>query len=215
MGTKCKHTLTLDDLQLVLDHYHATSNHNDLLLISMILTGFFALMRLGELTFPDHWSLQNWQKISQQNSVKITNKYYEFHLPVYKADCYFEGNRIVVRTKQFCHNPLTYFCAYMVSRDCIHPLSLPFWLMENRDVPTQSFFMSCLCELFKVDIAGQSMCVGSATSLAEHGVPPSIIQPLGRWLSQAFLIYVRKNPALIQGMLHAHASAASGSGPSV
>jgi len=103
----------------------------------------------------------------------------------------------------------------MASRDRIHPLSLPLWLMENGDVPTRSFFMSRLRELFEVDIAGQSMRAGGATSLAEHGVPPSIIQPLGRWSSQAFLIYVRKNPALIQGMLHAHASAASGSGPSV
>ena len=215
VGTKRKHALTLDDLQLVLDHYHATSNHNDLLFISMILTGFFALMRLGELTFPDDQSLRNWRKISQRNSVKITDEYYEFHLPAHKADRYFEGNRIVVRAKQFRHNPLTHFCAYMASRDRIHPLSLPLWLMENGDVPTRSFFMSRLCELFEVDIAGQSMRAGGATSLAEHGVPPSIIQPLGQWSSQAFLIYVRKNPALIQGMLHMHASAASGSGPSV
>ena len=46
------------------------------------------------------------------------------------------------------------------------------------------------------------MRAGGATSLAEHGVPPSIIQPLGRWSSQAFLIYIRKSPALIQAMLY-------------
>jgi len=45
------------------------------------------------------------------------------------------------------------------------------------------------------------MRAGGATSLAEHGVPPSIIQLLGRWSSQAFLIYIRKSPALIQAML--------------
>ena len=46
------------------------------------------------------------------------------------------------------------------------------------------------------------MRAGGATSLAEHGVPPSIIQPLGRWSSQAFLVYIRRSPALIQAMLY-------------
>jgi len=214
VATKRKRALTLDDLQLVLNHYHASTKHNDLLFVSMILTGFFALMRLGELTFPDDVSLRNWRKVSQRSSVKITDEHYEFHLPAHKADRYFEGNRIIVRAKQFRHNPLTHFRTYMASRDRIHPLSLPLWLMENGDVPTRSFFMTRVCELFKDDVAGQSMRAGGATSLAEHGVPPSIIQPLGRWSSQAFLIYVRKNPALIQGMLHAQANTAAASGTS-
>jgi len=44
--------------------------------------------------------------------------------------------------------------------------------------------------------------------LAEHGIPPSIIQPLGRWSSATFLIYIRKSPALIQALLYSdrHAS---------
>jgi len=46
------------------------------------------------------------------------------------------------------------------------------------------------------------MRAGGATSLAEHGVPPAIIQPLGRWSSQAYLIYIHKNPTLIQAMLY-------------
>ena len=46
------------------------------------------------------------------------------------------------------------------------------------------------------------MRAGGTTSLAEHGVPPSIIQPLGRWSSEAYLVYVRKSPALIQAMLY-------------
>jgi len=46
------------------------------------------------------------------------------------------------------------------------------------------------------------MRAGGATSLAEHRVPPSIIQPLGHWSSQAFLIYIRQSPTLIQAMLY-------------
>jgi hypothetical protein len=48
------------------------------------------------------------------------------------------------------------------------------------------------------------MRAGGATALAEHGVPPHIIQACGRWVSDAFLIYIRKNPTLLQGFLFAH-----------
>ncbi|KAF8803885.1 hypothetical protein BYT27DRAFT_7195225 [Phlegmacium glaucopus] len=48
------------------------------------------------------------------------------------------------------------------------------------------------------------MRAGGATSLAEHGVPPSIIQPMGRWSSDAFVIYIRKNPVLVQALLYSH-----------
>jgi hypothetical protein len=47
------------------------------------------------------------------------------------------------------------------------------------------------------------MRAGGATSLAEHGISPSLIQAMGRWSSDAFLVYIRKNPALIQALLYA------------
>ena len=46
------------------------------------------------------------------------------------------------------------------------------------------------------------MRAGGATSLAEHGVPPSLIQLIGRWSSDAFFIYIRKSPVLIQALLY-------------
>jgi len=53
---------------------------------------------------------------------------------------------------------------------------------------------------FSDDVAGQSMRSGSATSLAENGVPPNLIQAIGRWASSAFQIYIRKNPVLLQAL---------------
>jgi hypothetical protein len=56
---------------------------------------------------------------------------------------------------------------------------------------------------FDKDIAGQSMRAGSATSLAENGVAPHIIQGIGCWASDTWQIYIRKHPVLLQAMLHA------------
>ncbi|KAF9558438.1 hypothetical protein CPC08DRAFT_638990, partial [Agrocybe pediades] len=69
----------------------------------------------------------------------------------------------------------------------------------------RSFFIDRLRFFFGPEFAGQSMRAGGATSLAQNGTPLSVIQPLGRWSSDAFLIYIRKNPALIQAILATHA----------
>ena len=204
-ATVCKEALTLDDLATVLSHYNTSQDHDDLLFVSMLLTGFFALMRLGELTFPDDKSIHNWRKVTQRKSVIVSDDAYEFHLPAHKADRFFEGNRIIVRAEQFQHNPLTHFKSYLTSRDNLHPLLAPLWLTLNGSIPTRSWFISRLRRFFPPSIAGQSMRASGATSLAEHGVAPSLIQAMGRWSSQAFLIYIRKSPALIQGLLFARA----------
>jgi len=107
--------------------------------------------------------------------------------------------------ERFTHQPLTHFSKYLDSRDRKHPMALALWLTEAGTVPTRSFFMARLHQFFSKDVGGQSMRAGGATALAEHGVPPSIMQACGRWASEAFLIYIRKNPTLLQGLLHAHA----------
>ena len=160
-------------------------------------------MRLGELTFPNNPSLHNWRKISKWSSVTITDDQYGFHLPSHKADLFFEGNQIIIKKKQYCDlNPVFFFRNYLASRDSKFPLSSPLWLTASSTVPTCQFFISHLCCFFDQDIAGQSMHAGGATSLAEHGIPPSLIQLIGCWSSDAFFIYIRKSPVLIQALLY-------------
>lgn len=201
--TKRKRALTFDDLYQVLNHLSTSSSHDDLLFQSMLLTGFFALMRLGELAFPNEIRLRNWKKISKRSTVVVTNDQYQFDLPSHKADRFFEGNRIIVKSQQYCDiNPVLMFAKYLSSRDRLFPLSSPLWIRQSGSVPTRNFFISRLRAYFESDVAGQSMRAGGATSLAEHGVPPSLIQFMGRWSSEAFFIYIRKSPVLIQSLLY-------------
>jgi hypothetical protein len=198
-----KRALTCSDLSLVVNHLSSSSLHDDLLFMSLLLTGFFALLRLGELTFPDVVRLRNWKKVAKRASVSVTNDLYQFHLPSHKADPFFEGNQIIVKKQQFCDlNPLLIFSNYLSSRDGLFPLSSPLWLTSKGAVPTRSFFISRLRRYFDKDVAGHSMRAGGATSLAENGVPPSLIQFIGRWSSDAFFIYIRKSPVLIQALLY-------------
>jgi hypothetical protein len=114
---------------------------------------------------------------------------YEFFLPGHKADRFFEGNRIIISAERYQHQPLHHFRRYLSSRDQIHPVASALWLTEAGLVPTRSFFINQLRLFFDTSISGQSMRAGGATALAEHGVPPHIIQACGRWASEAFLIY--------------------------
>jgi hypothetical protein len=201
-----KRALTIEDLHMVVNHYHNSPSHNDKLFVAMLLSGFFGLLRLGELTFPNDSKLHNWKKVTRRNTVVISDSQYEFFLPGHKADRFFEGNRIIILAQRFGHQPLHHFSQYLESRDRLHPIASALWLTEEGLVPTRSFFISRLNLFFDKTISGQSMRAGGATALAEHGVPPSLIQAAGRWASDAFLIYIRKNPTLLQAFLFAHPS---------
>ena len=201
VATTRKRALTTDDLQLVINHYQNSTLHDDFLFVAMIVTGFFGLLRLGELTFPDDLSLQNWRKVTRRNTVHMRDDVYEFTLPGHKADRFFEGNKIIIPAHRFGIHPIHIFLRYIASRDSIHPIASPLWLTEAGRVPTRSFFITRLRTFFPPNVAGQSMRAGGATALAEHGVSPAIIQASGRWASEAFLVYIHKNPTLLQGFL--------------
>jgi len=100
-----------------------------------------------------------------------TDNHYKFQLPSHKADCFFEGNRILIKKDQFSNlNPLAVFKDYLNSRDFLHPLSSPLWLTSKGTIPARHFFMTRLHCFFDHDIGGHSMRAGGATSLAENGV---------------------------------------------
>ncbi|KAF4612344.1 hypothetical protein D9613_004160 [Agrocybe pediades] len=205
--TSRKRALTVDDLRTVVNHYKASVSHNDLLFVAMLLTGFFGLMRLGELTTPDDITLLNPRKITSRSSVKITDGDYSFFLPGHKADRFFEGNTILIRSNISTDiNPVLHFRAYINSRDNTFPLSSELWLTSDGKVPTRSFFMQRLRFFFATNVGGQSMRAGGATLLAELGVAPHLIQATGRWASQTFQIYIRKNPVLLQALIYANPS---------
>ena len=70
--TTCKEALTIDDLHTIIQHYSTSSKYDDLLFIVQLIIGFLALMRLGELTYPDNKNIQNPTKVSKQTSVEAS-----------------------------------------------------------------------------------------------------------------------------------------------
>ncbi|RDB29637.1 hypothetical protein Hypma_015137 [Hypsizygus marmoreus] len=140
--TTRKCALTIDDLDHVVHHYSSSTDHNDRLFVAQLLTSFFALMRLGELTYPDNPKLRDDRKVIKITSVTIADDQYKFFLPGHKADKFFEGNTIIIRRQDSLHDPFKNFSLYILSRQTRFPLSSKLWLTAAGRVPTRSFFIT-------------------------------------------------------------------------
>jgi len=142
--TSRKRALTLDDLHTVVNSLQTSNDYNDRLFLAQLLTGFFALLRLGKMTYPDDPKLCDPRKVTKCNSVRVYDTSLQFFLPGHKADRFFEGNKIIVRKNSREFNPHKFFTAYLRVRDENFPLSSPLWLTSKGAVPTCSFFIKRL-----------------------------------------------------------------------
>jgi hypothetical protein len=200
-----KDPLSIDDLQYLQTRFHYSQNHDDLLFFALLVTGFHGLLRLGELTFPDDPAIREWRKVPRRGSLILQSPQYTFLLAAHKADRFFEGNRVVIRAFEGARNsfdPFPVFSQYIASRDRLFPAASPLWLTSKGDVPTRSFFMSCFHTYFSKSYGGASMRAGGATHLAKLGTSSSVIHGLGRWSSEAWEVYIRIHPTLLQALLH-------------
>ncbi|KAH9851869.1 hypothetical protein C2E23DRAFT_694976, partial [Lenzites betulinus] len=169
-----KRALVRDDLARALSCL--TTSYDDTLFAAILLTGFHALLRLGELVWPDNAALQSYRKITMRASVKVTASAYEYLLPAHKADRFFEGNHVLIKRSAVAPDPLSIFSTFLTARDSLFPLRAELWLRSSGAVPTRAWFMRKLRSIFPRDIAGHSMRAGGATSLAAAGAPPATIQ---------------------------------------
>jgi hypothetical protein len=126
--TNRKRALTIDDLNTVCMAFRLNPTHDDILFCAQLCVGFFALMRLEELTFPDNRSLWDPRKLSRCSSVIFQPSSVQFFLPGHKADRFFEGNLIVLCNNDLLCSATALFHAYLKSRDHLFPLSSLLWL---------------------------------------------------------------------------------------
>jgi hypothetical protein len=194
-----KHALTRENLLSVYNYFSKSTSHDDKLFLTQLFSGFDALLRLGELVWPDNISHRNCRKLTMRTSVQCHPDHYSFWLPNSKTDRIFEGNRVIIHNHS-SPDPLRIFLTYLSSRDSLFPNRAELWLRENGSVPTRSWFIHRLRSLFPNDIAGQSMRAGGATDLAARGFPPDAIMLIGRWLSDDWRKYVRQHPTLMHAL---------------
>lgn len=202
--TKRKLPLQIEHLDVLFDIFPPTT-HDNLLFRALLLAGVLALHRLGELTWPDTVDMRSWRKVIKRSSAVLTATSFGYVLPGSKADHIFEGSQILITRQPGIRNPMPSFKDYLNSRDHLHPMQPALWLTERGEVPTRRWFLSRLRKANLENVGGHSLRAGGATFFAAAGWPDDRIQALGRWSSQAFKIYIRKNPVVLQALLHSRA----------
>jgi hypothetical protein len=201
--TTRKQPLTHAHLIHALAYHYQQPSHDDLLFVCQLLTGFHALMRLGELVWPDTTALQDYRIVSLRKSVIVNLNSFQFTLPGSKTDKLFDGHNIYLRKQKTDIEPYRVFIAYLNSRDKHFPFNPELWIRENGQIPTYNWFRKRMLALFPSDYAGHSIRSGGATALAEQNVAPHLIMAIGRWSSEAWRLYIRKHPTLLASLIYA------------
>ena len=196
-----KSPLTTTHLCSIANALRDSQDHDDMLFLCMINTGFAGLLRLGEMTVSDSSHRRDSRKIVSRSSLSWVDNEYEFLLPAHKADTTFEGNRVHIAQIINAPDPQPFMKRFVTSRDRLFPLHPQLWLRKNGTVPTRSWFLHRLSAFCPPDIAGQSMRAGGATALAEAGAPGELIRGAGRWSSDAFERYIRKNVIVLHALI--------------
>lgn len=209
--TKRKRALTVDDLARLLTVFPPTS-HDNHLFRAMTLAGFFALHRLGELAVPDNAAFRDSRKLIRRTSLSVEGEFLRYVLPSHKADRFFEGSTIVLaRRADDVVDAFAAMVAYTCSRDNLFPMRSELFLTAAGVPPTKTWYLSKLRTVCDDNVAGHSLRAGGATFFAANGWPDDRIQALGRWSSDAFKVYIRKNPVILQALLHSRAPGSAGS----
>ncbi|TFK78868.1 hypothetical protein K466DRAFT_534203, partial [Polyporus arcularius HHB13444] len=176
---KRKRALTSDDIDLAFERLHCSTKYDDLLFLTQLLTGFYALMRLGELVWPDRHDLRSFTKVSRRTTVLLTTHSFEFTLRTHKSDRQFSGDSVLVHDDSLAGpRVVELFKTYLALRDSAFPCRAELWLRHDGSIPTRSWFIRQLRTMFLDDplVCGHSMRAGGATALALAGVSGSLIQ---------------------------------------
>jgi integrase len=191
------------DLLHLLNTFGTSTRYDDMLFLAIAFTAWHCLMRLGEIVAHDNPKYRSVRKSIKRHTVNISSSppHISFFLPMHKADRLFEGSHIVLEKRASRLDPFAIFLQYLQQRDRRFSLYPQLWLRENGSTPTRSWFLRRIRALFPPEYAGHSLRSGGATALAIAGVPPDRIQAIGRWSSNTFQIYIRKNPVLLQALL--------------
>ena len=136
----CKPPLDLTNLYHVLQLTAPTLSHDELLFAALLGTGFFALMRLGELIWPDSIQLQSYRKVILHQTLAINTNGYSFTLPIHKTARLGYGNTILVRTFPASPDPVPIMLNYVHSRNHLFYSSPELWLTGDGHVPTCAWF---------------------------------------------------------------------------
>ena len=169
--------------------------HDKLMLWCAFTLAFFAFLRSSEFTSP---STSHCNALSHHSASDISfnsDGSLSLHLKASKTDTYCQGCSLLIAPSGGSICAVRAIKEYMAH----HPFNSdsPFYIFQSGLYLTRAKVTSTLCLLLKILhiptelYASHSFRIGAATTAAEAGLPPWLIQTLGRWSHNCFALYIR------------------------
>jgi hypothetical protein len=175
----------------------------------ILLTGISGLFRLGELLSKGRLT-QEPHKLIRVGHISFhehmdTSEYFQLFLQYSKTDKYGIGAPVFIPA-----NPSDpHCCPVQLMRTWIarfhHPTDVLFSWPDGTPITTSAFISWLRRKLRALGIddsryAGHSLRRGGAVTAREAGASEPLIQALGRWTSESFLIYLRMIPPHVEAL---------------
>jgi len=190
-----------------------TSLSGAALFICILLLGVAGLFRLGEL-IPQNIKKTHPERILRRGQIQFFRQagvitYARIWLYRSKGDTYSEGVPVFIpansTSRRLC--PIAWLEAILrLTKTPQSSDSSPLFIFPNGTLVTRGPFIRWMKgKLRGIGFdpslyAGHSLRIGGAVTAARAGVPHHVIQRLGRWRSQAYLLYIKYVPERIQNL---------------
>ncbi len=202
-GRSVMRKLPIEDkhLCLLVSKLGTSDDYDDCLFLAICFMAYHGLMRLRELVIPDNPKKLNFRKLSLHRMVEFIQNdathAFKFNLPTHKANHRYHGNSVIIQSRCPPLDPFSIFSRYLQLRDSTFSFLPHLWICQNGALPSRSWFTRKLHNFLPKEFSGHSFRAGGATHLAAVGIPNEKIQAMGHWSSEAWHIYIRKNPIIL------------------
>lgn len=156
---------------------------------AVCLVAFYGLLRSAEYCSHSRYSYYPESTLALEDMV-LSEDYIIIHIRHSKTDPFHAGQSVTLGAtySEFC--PVSAMRAFLTCRGL---QAGPLFTFSNGSLLTRielSKFLT-LCFPSILNINTHSFRIGGASALAQAGVPDYVIQSMGRWKSNCFLIYLR------------------------
>lgn len=161
---------------------------------------YFGFLRAAEFTVPNHNSF-NPEIHLQVSDIAMDNRTKPSCMKVFikasKTDPFRKGCHVYIGCGSQPLCAVTAMSAYLIQRGSQHG---PLFLLQSGLPLSRERMSSWLRTIFtNANVPGNysthSFRIGAATVAAKNGIPAHLIKALGRWTSDAYLVYTRTDPS--------------------
>jgi len=183
-----RNAMTVQDLLRILPKLDM-KQEEDQCFWCMLTTGFYGLLRLGEMT--KHIDSRRHLRL---DSVKLHKEGFYLELPASKTDQNYLGAAIFIHQTGDLTCPAAAMHFWLMKS----PKNRNFLFFTKNGIATRSWFLTKLRSVTErsQQLSGHSLRRGGASWAATMGYTHDQIMQMGRWSSSAFRVYLRNYPQL-------------------